>query len=58
MEDENSNERMRQLEEKVESLERIRHMEWGTKGKRTVSTLIFLVLAAAMAYFFFSNSPF
>lgn len=53
-----SEERIQQLEEKVESLERIRHMEWGTKGKRTVPTLIFLVLAAAMTYFFFSNSPF
>tara|TARA_Y100000588_G_C13839818_1_gene747323 strand:+ start:290 stop:466 length:177 start_codon:yes stop_codon:yes gene_type:complete len=51
-------ERIQQLEEKVESLERIRHMEWGTKGKRTVPTLIFLTLAVTMAYFFFSNSPF
>jgi len=58
MEEGDSNAKVRELEEKVESLERIRHMEWGTKGKRTIPFLIFLVLASVMAYFFFSNSPF
>ena len=58
MEDDDSENRMGKLEQKVESLERIRHMEWGTKGKRTIPFLIFLTLAAVMAYFFFNNSPF